>query len=138
MVPPDVLRKLVFPWYKQIVASAHAKGKYAILHSCGCYTDIIEDIIQDMAFDGRHSYEDKIVCVETAYSELYPRIAVMGGIDVDFLARSSADEVYRRCRSMLTQSASKGGYALGSGNSVPDYIPDENYVAMLKAGNEDF
>jgi len=33
--------------------------------------------------------------------------------------------------------AKQGGYALGSGNSIPDYIPSENYLAMLKAGTED-
>jgi uroporphyrinogen decarboxylase len=34
---------------------------------------------------------------------------------------------------MLRRAAALGGYALGSGNSVPDYIPDENYLAMLQA-----
>jgi hypothetical protein len=31
---------------------------------------------------------------------------------------------------------SEGGYALGSGNSVPDYIPNDNYLAMLQAAYE--
>ena len=138
MLPPKALRKYVFPWYKQIVHAAHEKGKYVLLHSCGFYDEIIEDIIEDMAFDGRHSYEDKILPVETAYRQLNPRIAVLGGIDVDFLARASVDEVYTRCKAMLRASARAGGYALGSGNSVPDYIPDENYLAMLRAGNEEY
>lgn len=25
------------------------------------------------------------------------------------------------------------GYALGSGNSIPDYVPTENYLAMIRA-----
>lgn len=29
--------------------------------------DIMEDVIEDMKFDGRHSYEDKIIPVEEAY-----------------------------------------------------------------------
>jgi uroporphyrinogen decarboxylase len=34
---------------------------------------------------------------------------------------------------MLERTAGRGGYALGTGNSVPDYVPDENYLAMIRA-----
>ena len=27
----------------------------------------------------------------------------------------------------------KGGYALGSGNSIADFVPLKNYLAMIKA-----
>ncbi|MDD4000512.1 MAG: uroporphyrinogen decarboxylase family protein [Bacilli bacterium] len=136
MISPDLLRKFVFPWYKKIVQKAHEKGKYAILHSCGYYYDIIEDVIEDMKFDGRQSYEDKIVRVEKAYQELHPRIAVLGGIDIDFLARSSSEEVYQRFKKMIEMTKATGGYALGSGNSIPEYIPLENFKALLRAALE--
>jgi len=29
--------------------------------------------------------------------------------------------------------AAAQGYALGSGNSIPDYVPVENYLAMVRA-----
>ena len=138
MLPPKMLEKYVFQWYKHIVEIVHSKGKYAILHSCGYYQDIINNVIDYMKFDGRHSYEDKIIKVEKAYEDLYPDIAVMGGIDVDFLARSNPYDIYKRCKNIILASKDKGGYALGSGNSVPDYIPNENYLAMIKAGNENF
>lgn len=86
-----------------------------------------------MKFDGRHSYEDKIVPVEKAYAELRGKIAVIGGIDVDFLSRATPGEVYDRSRRLLEMTAATGGFALGSGNSIPDFIPDENYLAMLRA-----
>lgn len=133
MLSPAHLRKYVFPWYKKIVRAAHDSGRPAILHSCGYYHDIIDDIIYDMKFDGRHSYEDKIVPVEKAYAELRGKIAVIGGIDVDFLSRATPGEVYNRSRRLLEMTAATGGFALGSGNSIPDFIPDENYLAMLRA-----
>jgi uroporphyrinogen decarboxylase len=34
---------------------------------------------------------------------------------------------------MLERTWDRGGYALGTGNSVPTYIPDENYFALLAA-----
>ena len=51
-ISTDDLRRFVFPWYKQIVDISHAAGKPAILHSCGYFENIIENIIEDMGFDG--------------------------------------------------------------------------------------
>ena len=91
-----------------------------------------EDVITDMHFDARHSYEDNTIPVEKAYAELNKRIAVLGGIDVDFLVRSSEVDIYTRAQALLAQTTA-GGYALGSGNSIPEYIPDEHFFAMLRA-----
>jgi uroporphyrinogen decarboxylase len=34
---------------------------------------------------------------------------------------------------MLKRAEGRGGYALGTGNSVPEYIPQDNFIALLKA-----
>jgi len=127
------LRRFVFPWYKRIIQNAHKHGKPVILHSCGQLEAVFEDIIEDMQFDGKHSYEDKILPVEQAYERWGKRIAIIGGLDVDFIVRSTPKEVYARARAMLERSLEKGSYALGTGNSVPDYIPVENFFAMTSA-----
>ncbi len=134
LLPPAQLRKLVFPWYGECCRLAHESGRPAILHSCGAYRPILQDIVE-MGFDARHSYEDKIVPVEEAYPELRGRLAVLGGIDVDFLCRSSPEAVTRRARALLELTGCEG-YALGSGNSIPDYVPDGNYFAMCRPALE--
>ena len=60
----------------------------------------------------------------------------MGGIDIDFLTRKSPEEIYDRSIRLLAKTFDKGGYALGSGNSIPSYVPRENYHAMIKAAWE--
>lgn len=47
------------------------------------------------------------------------------------------EEVYARSRAMLEQVGDRGGYALGSGNSIPGYVPFENFMAMNKAALEE-
>jgi uroporphyrinogen decarboxylase len=37
---------------------------------------------------------------------------------------------------MIERTAARGGYALGTGNSIPDYVPIENYLAMIRAVQE--
>jgi len=127
------MRKYVFPWHEKIVATIHAAGKPAILHSCGEAREIMEDIITRMRYDGKHSFEDVIMPVEEAYRRWGGRIALLGGIDMDFIVRSSVDAIRARSRAMLELTAAKGGYALGTGNSVPEYIDDDKYFAMVRA-----
>jgi uroporphyrinogen decarboxylase len=45
----------------------------------------------------------------------------------------SKEEVYNRSRALLEKTANLGSFALGTGNSVPDYLPNEKYFAMLQA-----
>lgn len=130
------MRKYVFPWHKKIVEVAHNAGKPVVLHSCGYMFDVMEDIITDMQYDGKHSYEDNILSVEQSYERWGGRIAIMGGIDVDFLIRSSVEEIKARCQNILRISKDKGGYALGSGNSIPEYIPYEKYMAMVESATQ--
>lgn len=137
MFRPADMRRFVFPWQRRIVEVIHAAGKPAILHSCGHFQRIIEDVIEDMRFDARHSYEDSIMPVEAFYDQYHSRIAVLGGIDLDFVCRAAPQEVYARSRAMLRRAEQQGSYALGTGNSVPDYVPDAQYFAMIRAALEE-
>jgi uroporphyrinogen decarboxylase len=133
MFSPRDMRKFVFPWHRRIVETIHAAGRPVILHSCGHFQRIIQDVIEDMKYDGRHSYEDSIQPVEDFYECYHGRIAVLGGIDLDFVCRSSPEAVYDRSLAMLERASGRGGFALGTGNSVPDYVPDQNYFALTRA-----
>ena len=133
LISPNDLREFVFPWHKKIVETIHKAGKPAILHSCGNLGAVYEDIINDMGYDGKHSYQDNICPVETMYDQYGDRLAIMGGIDVDYMCRMPEEEITKRSRSMLERAADKGGFALGSGNSIADFVPLKNYLAMLKA-----
>ena len=133
MLSPADMRKFVFPWHKKIVNTIHESGRPAILHSCGCLTEVMDDIIDDMKYDAKHSYEDTIQSVEEAYEQYSGRIAILGGIDLDFVVRSTPEKILQRSRAMLERTKTRGGYALGTGNSVPSYVPNDHYFAMTAA-----
>lgn len=92
--------------------------------------------IKDMGYDAKHSFEDAIMPVEEAYDRWGGRIAILGGIDVDFVCRASIDEIKQHCRAMLERTKNTGGYALGTGNSIPEYVPNEKYFAMISMALE--
>jgi uroporphyrinogen decarboxylase len=135
MLSPAMLRKYVFPWHMRIVRAAHEANRPAILHSCGYHKEVMDDIIS-MGFDGKHSWEDGIQPVEQAWEEYGGRIAVMGGIDVHFICTHSPDDVYARSRAMVNRTRARGSFALGTGNSVPEFVPDDGYFAMTSAALE--
>jgi uroporphyrinogen decarboxylase len=135
LAPPD-MRKYVFPWHKKYVELAHKHGIPAALHSCGYFADVMEDTINYIGFDGKHSYEDAILPVEDSYERWQGRIAILGGIDVNWIINHSEAEITARCRAMLERAESRGGYALGTGNSVPEFIPQDHFIALLKAALE--
>jgi uroporphyrinogen decarboxylase len=110
---------------------AHAAGRPYLLHACGKLSDIMDDLIDGVKIDAKHSFEDTIEDVREVKKSYGQRIALLGGIDVDFLCRSTEDEVRARVRDTLEKCMPGGGYVLGTGNSVANYIPVRNYLAML-------
>lgn len=133
MMSPKHLREYIFPWHKRAVEAIHGKGLPAVLHSCGFARDIMDDIIDDMGYDGKHSYEDTIQPVEAAWEQYGERICIMGGMDMDFICRRTPEEVYNRARNMLLKTREKGHYLLGTGNSLARFLPLPQYRAMLQA-----
>jgi uroporphyrinogen decarboxylase len=110
---------------------AHDAGKLYFLHSCGCLEEIMEDLIEDVRIDAKHSYEDAIIPVGEFKRKYGERIGVLGGVDVDKLSRLDPDSLRTYVRGIIDDCAPGGRFAIGSGNSVPDYVPVENYLTFV-------
>jgi len=135
LISPAHLRALTLPWHRRFAALAHARGVPYFLHSCGSIFALMGDLIDEVGIDGKHSYEDVILPVEEFQARWGGQIAVLGGLDVHILAAGTPDDVRRRTRQLIEICAPRGRYAVGSGNSIPSYIPVENYLAMVAEAN---
>jgi len=127
---PRFLRKYYIPKLKRIADACHKNGKLFLFHCCGQVMAIMDDLIE-AGIDGRHSFEDAILPVEQWYDKFHDRVAILGGVDMDLMARGTVDEVKRRTRQILEHCAPDGGYCMGTGNSVANYVKIENYYAMI-------
>jgi uroporphyrinogen decarboxylase len=134
ILSPDTLRKYILPWHKRFTKLAHNNGLLYILHNCGYCDSIMEDLIEDVRIDAKHSFEDVIMPVTEFKKRYGDRIAVLGGVDVNKLCRLKEKELRQYVRDILDKCMPGGGYALGSGNSITNYIPIENYLIMLDEG----
>jgi len=134
LISPDHLRQYILPWHKKIADTIHSKDLPVILHSCGNLKSIMNDLINDVRIDAKHSYEDTFLTVIEAKKKYGVKICILGGVDVDVLTRAEEDELRKYVRRIIRECAPGGGYCLGSGNSVTNYVKVENYLAMLEEG----
>jgi uroporphyrinogen decarboxylase len=134
MIAPRHLRRFVFPIQKKIAGIAHEQGIPFILHSCGNLEAIMDDLIEDVGVDAKHSFEDVIEPVESFTAQYGHRTAAIGGVDMDLLARGTVEQVRDRTREVLAACASSGSFILGSGNTVANYVRPANFLAMIDEG----
>lgn len=134
LLNPEDMRELVLSGHRRIASRTHEAGRMYLLHSCGNLSAILDDLIDNVRIDGKHSFEDTIESVIDAKRNYGGRLTLLGGIDMDFLCRSQELEVRKRVRETLEACMPGGGYCLGTGNSVANYIPLDNYLAMLDEG----
>ena len=132
LVSPADLRAFVLPWHKKIAALARERGLPYFLHTCGNVEAVMPDLIEDVGIDGKHSFEDVILPAERFQERYGGRIAVLGGVDINILAEGSPEDVKARTRRLIETCGARGRFAVGSGNSIPDYIPPVNYLAMVE------
>lgn len=134
LISPDDLREFVLPGHRLMAQKSHTAGRPYLLHSCGNLQAIMDDLIEDVQIDAKHSFEDTIESVVDFKQRYGHRIAALGGIDVDFLCRADEAQTRQRVRQTLEACLPGGGYVLGTGNSVANYIPLQNYLVMLDEG----
>lgn len=130
---PEYLRKLVIPWHKKYAEIAHKKNKLYLFHCCGNISNVIDDFIYDVKIDAFHSFQDEIIPVWEFKEKYGDKVAVLGGVDVNKLVTYNEESLRKYVREILDKCMPYR-YALGSGNSITNYIPVENYLIMLDEG----
>lgn len=132
MSPPTIIQHIV-PQYERIVKLIHRHDKPFLLHSCGKIFDVMDPLIS-AGIDAKHSNEDAISDMDYWVEQYSDRIGLLGGIDMDRLCRMDPDELYKyvfeTCKRLRPKTK---GWAIGSGNSIPDYVPTQGFMAMNKA-----
>ena len=136
LIAPRTIKDHIIPQYKRVIDLVHGAGRRFLWHSCGNIFSVMEDAIA-AGIDAKHSNEDVIAPFDR-WLELYSdRIALVGGIDVDILCQREPSAI----KALVVEAGQRfrkhaQGYALGSGNSIPEYVPVDGYLAMIEAAQE--
>jgi len=128
---PAVFRRYALPYYRQVGAIGRRYGKPLIYHSDGNVLPVIEDLLE-AGISALHPIEPKAMDIRQLKRDYGSSVALIGNVDVDLLSRGTPEMVAARTKELLREIAPGGGYLLGSSNSIPYYVPLENYRAMLE------
>lgn len=131
MVSPDTLDKFFFPWLKKIGDIARSSNKPLIYHSDGILYDVMEKII-DCGVSALHPIEPKAMDISDVKQKYGDKLCLIGNIDVDLLSRGSQDDIKKVVIKNIETVGKDGGYCVGSGNSIPEYVKLENYITMIE------
>ncbi len=136
MMAPQYIADTFLCWHRRMAAVAHEHGKMYFFHCCGKIDPLMDHLIDEIRIDAKHSFEDTVVPVTEAKRRWGDRVSLLGGLDVDFVARRDEASIRRRVRQTLDVCQPGGGYCLGLGNWVTDYIPVNNYLFVLDEGRK--
>ena len=135
IVSPDVLDQFIFPWLKKISELAKKYKKPLIFHTDGILYDVFDKII-DCGVDAIHPIEPKAMELADVKEKYGKKLCLIGNIDVDLLARGTPEQVRTKIEENIGIAGYNGGYIIGSGNSIPEYVSYENYLTMLEFTKE--
>jgi len=130
LASPRLFRKHIFPYYREIKHLAESRGVPLLLHSDGRITEIVPDLCK-IGFNAIHPIDPNGMTLAETRAIAGPRMCLIGNLSLAFpLGTGSPEEVARETAALLRSAAPGGGYCLSSGNSIPDYVPYENWLAM--------
>jgi uroporphyrinogen decarboxylase len=135
LMGPDVLDRYFFSWLKKIGNLAKKYNKPLIYHTDGVLWDVFDRIVE-CGVNALHPIEPKAMDIKDVKERYGDKLCLIGHVDVDLLCRGSKEDIRNKVRENIEKAAFNGGYCIGSGNSIPDYVNFENYMALLEASKE--
>jgi uroporphyrinogen decarboxylase len=138
LVNPKLYQKYIFPYYREIKKMVAQKGIPLLLHSDGNITKILPDLAE-IGFNAIHPIQPECMDILQARQILGKKICLIGNLSLGYpLGTGTPEDVTKESEILIRKIAPGGGYCFSSGNSIPDYIPYDNWLAMrntaLKVG----
>ncbi|MBT3275977.1 MAG: nucleoside 2-deoxyribosyltransferase [Spirochaetales bacterium] len=133
MVAPEILERLLFPWIKKIADLCRSRNVPFIYHSDGDLSLVFDRLIE-LGMDAYNPIEPKAMDIRKLKEKYGSKVCLIGNVDLGYtLTRGTPGEVKREVNGLLEDVGRKGAYALSSANSIPHYVPIENFRAMIEA-----
>ena len=135
-LPAKLMKEIWVPRMKRIIEPALEAGIPVLFHSDGRIDEIIEDLI-DIGVDCINPL-DPYALDYKQYKKLYgDRLAFAGNIDIEFpLSKGTPEDVVKDVRQHMDAMKPGYGYIACSSHSIVNYIPHENFIAMINAIHE--
>lgn len=132
-IRPEIFKPMWLPKAKRIFEPIVNAGLPILFHSDGKLDEIMDDLI-DIGVTCLSPMDPYSINYRDYKKRYGNRIALHGNIDIEFpLVRGTPNDVEREVKEHMDALKPNGGYICGSSHSIVNYIPHENFIAMLNA-----
>ena len=132
-VEPKLFERLWRPHFERIMAPARNAGIPIIFHSDGKIDDGVEMLI-DMGANCITPMDPSGVDYKDYKKRYGDRVILHGNIDITWpLVKGTPEDVEKDVKAHMDVLKPGGRWIAGSSHSVVNYIPHENFVAMINA-----
>ena len=137
LMSPEIFKQMILPRLKRMVDVMHEEGALVIKHTDGNLYPILDDLASSGS-DALHSIEPIAgMDLATTKKMVGDRMALVGNVDCGhLLPHGTVEQVREAVRQCIADAAPGGGYILSSSNSIHSSCKPENYLAMVRAGQE--
>jgi uroporphyrinogen decarboxylase len=127
------MRQALFPWYRRIAGIARDAGLPLIFHSDGNLLSILDELVE-IGFQALQPIEPEAMDIAYLKRRYGNRLCLIGNLDLGgALTRGTPAEVRESVRQHIRAIGPGGGYCVGSSNTVTNYVPLQNFRAMVAA-----
>jgi len=131
IINPRLFHRLVFEKTKETVSYLKQLDTPYTFHTDGKLDDVIPLLVA-LGFSAVHGCEKAANGLNHLVDKFGDDIVLAGNMDLVFLSKASPEEVRRETQEMLKIGSSKGKFVAACNTSTLDYIPEENYLAMVE------
>jgi uroporphyrinogen decarboxylase len=130
LVNPKLLRKYFFPYYRELRLLTKTKNLPLLLHSDGRIVEVLPDLVE-IGFNAVHPIDPNCMSMQETRDIVGSDVCLIGNLSLTYpLGTGSPEDVARETEALIRSAAPAGAYCLSSGNSIPEYIPYENWKTM--------
>jgi 5-methyltetrahydrofolate--homocysteine methyltransferase len=132
-LPPEIMREMWLPHLQRIIEPAVNSATPVMFHSDGKIDDIVPWLV-DIGVDCIQPMDPYGIDYHDYKKRFGNLVCLAGNIDIEFpLAHGTPEDVERDVKEHMEALKPGGGYVATSSHSIVNYIPYENFVAMINA-----
>lgn len=135
---PKVLREVIFPYYRELIAFFHSYNLPVVLHTCGSVAEAVPLII-DVGFDALNPMERKALNNEPfIFADKYgDKLAFVGGLDARVFESNDKDIIRREVTDYIEGMKARGArLVFASDHSISTNTRYDSYLYAVQVYRE--
>ncbi len=132
LISREMWNEFIGPRLRKTCLAAKNKGLLVSLHSCGKVDELFPGMIE-AGIDVFDPFQPEVMDIYALRAQYRNRLAFWGGLSVQqTLPYSTAENVKKESKKLLTEMGPGGGYIFSPSHSLTGDIPPENIKAFLE------